>query len=112
MSAHHPVLKLGYSLSQYSRVCGSYQLLIPTNLLNQVFLMVSLKSRLRKFFGRHHDLANRYEISVSQMTADMSGPSFLFHDIIQFLTRATRLVPLVGQEIITLPQQLSSPSSF
>jgi hypothetical protein len=57
--------------------------------------VVSLKSRLKKFFGRHHDLANRYEISVSQMTADMYGPSFLFHDIIQFLTRTTRLVPLV-----------------
>jgi hypothetical protein len=26
---------------------------------------------LRKFYGRHHDLVDRYEISVSQMTMDM-----------------------------------------
>jgi hypothetical protein len=25
----------------------------------------------RKFYGRHHDLVNRYSISVSQMTTDM-----------------------------------------
>ena len=30
-----------------------------------------LKSSLRKFYGRHHDLINRYGISVSQMTMDM-----------------------------------------
>jgi hypothetical protein len=26
---------------------------------------------LRKFYGRHHDLVDRYGISVSQMTMDM-----------------------------------------
>jgi len=29
------------------------------------------KSSLRKFYGRHHDLVDRYEISVSQITTDM-----------------------------------------
>ena len=29
-----------------------------------------LKSSLRKFYGRHHDLVDRYGISVSQMTTD------------------------------------------
>jgi len=33
-----------------------------------LFLLVKLKSSLRKFYGRHH---NRYGISVSQMTTDM-----------------------------------------
>ena len=37
-------------------------------LLNQGFLLARLKSSLRQFYGRHHDLVNRYEISVSQMT--------------------------------------------
>jgi len=32
---------------------------------NQWFLVVKLKLSLRKFYGRHHDLVNRYEISVS-----------------------------------------------
>jgi hypothetical protein len=30
--------------------------------------LVKLKSSLRKFYGRHHDLVDRYGISVSQMT--------------------------------------------
>ena len=33
--------------------------------------MVKLKSSLRKFYGRHHGLVDRYGISVSQMIADM-----------------------------------------
>jgi hypothetical protein len=61
----------------YSRACGSYQdfldrgLLITRKLLNQGFLLVKLKSSLRKSYGRHHDLADRYGISVSHMTTDM-----------------------------------------
>ena len=33
--------------------------------------LVKLKSSLRKFYGRHHDMVDRYEISVSQMATDM-----------------------------------------
>ena len=64
-------------LIRYSRACGSYQdfldrgLLLTRKLLNQGFLLVKLKSSLRKFYGRHHDLVDRYGISVSQMTTDM-----------------------------------------
>ena len=60
-------------LIRYSRACGSYQdllhrgLLLTSNLLNQGFLLIKLKSSLRKFYGRHHDLVDRYGISVSQM---------------------------------------------
>jgi len=39
-------------------------------LLDQGFLLVKLKSSLRKFYGRH-DLVDRYGISVSQMIMDM-----------------------------------------
>jgi hypothetical protein len=62
---------------RYCRTCGSYQdfldrgLLLTRNLLNQGFLLVKLKSSLRKFYGRHHDLVDRYGISVSQITTDM-----------------------------------------
>ena len=62
---------------RYSRVCGSYQdfldrgLLLTRKLLNQGFLLVKLKSSLRKYCRRHHDLVDRYGISVSQMTTDM-----------------------------------------
>jgi hypothetical protein len=62
---------------RYSKACGSYQdifdreLLLSRKLLNQWFLLVKLKSSLRKLYGRHHDLVDRYGISVSQMTTDM-----------------------------------------
>ena len=62
---------------RYSRACGSYQdfldrgLLLTRKLLNQGFHLVKLKSSLRRFYGRHHDLVDRYGIYVSQMTTDM-----------------------------------------
>jgi hypothetical protein len=62
---------------RYSRACGSYEdfldrgLLLSSKLLNQGFLLVKLKSSLRKFYCRHHDLVDRSGISVSQMTMDM-----------------------------------------
>ena len=64
-------------LVRYSRACISYHdfldrgLLLTKKLLHQGFLMVKLKSSLRKFYGRHHDLVDRYGISVSQMITDM-----------------------------------------
>ena len=63
-------------LIRYSITCGSYQdfldrgLLLTRKLLNQGFILVKLKSSLRKFYGRHHDLVDRYGIYVSQMTTD------------------------------------------
>jgi hypothetical protein len=42
-------------------------LLLTIKLLNQEFLLVKLKSSLRKFYGCHHDLVDRYRISVSQI---------------------------------------------
>jgi hypothetical protein len=78
-------------LIRYSRPCGSYQdfldrrLLLTRKLLDQGFLLVKLKSSLRKFYGHHHDLVDCYGVSVSQMTTDMlhigiPGP-FLIHDL-------------------------------
>ena len=64
-------------LLRYSRACCSYQyflergLLLTRKLLNQGFLLVNLKSSLRKFYGHNHDMVDRYGISVSQMTTDM-----------------------------------------
>ncbi len=64
-------------LIRYFWACGSYQdfldrgLLLTRKLLNQGFLLINLKSSLRKFYGRHHDLVERYGVSVSEMTTDM-----------------------------------------
>jgi hypothetical protein len=57
-------------LIRYSRAYGSYQnflhrgLLLTKKLLNQGLV-------LDKFYGHHHDLVNRYRISVPQMTTDL-----------------------------------------
>jgi hypothetical protein len=40
------------------------ELLLTRKLLKQGFLLVKLKSSLRKFYRRHHDLVDRYGISV------------------------------------------------
>ena len=67
-------------ISQFIRcsiACSSYHEfldrgLLPTRkLLNQGLLVVKLKSSVRMFYCRHHDLVNRYRISVSQITTDM-----------------------------------------
>jgi hypothetical protein len=53
----------------------------------QEFLVVKLKASLRKYYDRHHDLVNRYELSVSQMTTDIfrlsysQFGSFIIHDL-------------------------------
>jgi len=53
----------------YFRICGSYYdfldrlLQITRKLLNQEFLVVKVKSSLRKFYARHHDLVGRYGVS-------------------------------------------------
>jgi hypothetical protein len=59
-------------LIRYLRACGYYQdfldgvlgLLLTRKLLNQGFIMVKLKSSLRTFYGRHHDLVDHEGISV------------------------------------------------
>jgi hypothetical protein len=91
-------------LIRYSRACISFQdfldrgLLLTRKLLNQGFLLVKLKSLLRKFYGRHHDLVDHYGISVSQITMDMFHLSYILpfsHSwlVTEFVTRLTWLVP-------------------
>ena len=53
-----------FQFMRYSRACGSYQDFLDRGLL-------LTRKLLRKFYGRHHDLVDRYGISVSQMTTDM-----------------------------------------
>ena len=93
-------------------------LLLTRKLLNQGFLLVKLNSSLRKIYGHHHDLVERYGISVSQMTMDMfhlpyHSRSFPHSWLITgFVTRLTRRVSLVEHELLTLPEHLSSTPVF
>jgi hypothetical protein len=69
-----------YNISQlirYYRVYGSYHdffdtgLLLTRKPLNQGFLVAKLNKSLRKYYGNHNVLVNRYGISVSKMTTYM-----------------------------------------
>ena len=85
----YQILHMAYtSLSWYYEDFLDRGLLLTRKLLKQGFLLVNLKSSLRKFYGHHHDLVNRYGTSVSQMTTDMlhlswtlPGP-FLIQDLL------------------------------
>jgi hypothetical protein len=94
-----------------------WRLLLTRKLLKQGFLLVNLKSSLRKFYNRHHDLVNRYEISVSHTTTyvpivvDTSRSSPHPRLAIGCVTRVTRRVPLV-EPILLTPQHMCSPLVF
>jgi hypothetical protein len=74
---------------------------------------VKLKSSLRKFYGLHHDIVDRYGISVRNDHGYVVSTFQSFpHSwcITGFVTRLTRKVSLVEQELFTLPEHLiSSP---
>jgi len=110
-------------LIRYSRACGSYHdfldrgLLLPRKQLNQGFPVVKLKSSLRKFYGRHHDLVNRYGVQCICITNDQWYVPFVLitiwsfpHSwfITWFVTRVIWRVPHVEQEVLTLPNVFSS----
>jgi hypothetical protein len=120
-------------LIRYSIACCSYQdfldrWLLPTRkLLNQMFLLVNLLSliskgnnpSLQKLYSCHHDLVNRYGISVSQNDHGYVPlvikhfpvlSSFMTYH--RFVTSLTRRVPLVEQKLFTLPEHLSSSPVF
>ena len=64
-------------LIRYSRACCRYNdfltraRLLTDRLLQQGFVAQRLKSSLHKFYGRHHQLVDRYEISVAGMETDL-----------------------------------------
>ena len=76
-------------LIRYSRACVQYNdfldraQLLTQKLLKQGCIAPGLKSSLQKFYGRHHNLVGRYEISISQMAMNIllytQMFSFLYH---------------------------------
>jgi hypothetical protein len=94
-------------LIRYSRTCGSYQdflyreWLLTRKLLSQGFLLAKLKSSLRRFYGLHHVLVDRYRTSVTNdhgyvplvVNTFRSFPHSWF--IIEFVTRLPRRVLLM-----------------
>ena len=61
----------------YSRACAQYSdfldraQLLTQKLLKQGYVAPKLKLSLQQLCGRHHNLVDHYEISISQMTMDL-----------------------------------------
>jgi hypothetical protein len=93
-------------------------LLLTRKLLNQGFLLVKLKSSLRKFTSPPWLGWSLWIICVTSdhgyvplvVSTSRSFPNSRL--ITGFVTRLTRRVPLVEQKLLTLPEHLSSPSVF
>ena len=64
-------------LIRYARTCSNYQdfmergKVLTQKLLSQGFQKTKLVATLKKFYGRHHDLVNPYNVAVSRIVSDV-----------------------------------------
>ena len=64
-------------LVHYARACFNYQdfmergKVLITRLLSQGYQKTKLVATLKKFYGRHHDLVNPYNVAVSWIVSDV-----------------------------------------
>ena len=64
-------------LIRYSRACSDYHdflhrcAVLTERLLKQGYVRPRLVKALKKFYGRHHELVKRYDVSVCQLTNDI-----------------------------------------
>ena len=66
-----------YFLIRYARACSNYQdfiergKVLTTKLLSQGYQKTKLVATLKKFYRRHHDLVNPYNVAVSRIVSDV-----------------------------------------
>ena len=64
-------------LFRYARACSNYQdfmehgKVLTTKLLSQGYQKTKLVATLKKFYGRHHDLVNPYNVAVFRIVSDV-----------------------------------------
>ena len=109
-------------LIRYSRACDFYHvfldrgLLLTRTKLNIWFVVLKLKSSLRKFYGRHHDLVYRYR----KLTDDQGYISFVviksrpfpimtYHRVCQ---RCSMTDTTSRAGLLSIPERLSLSSVF
>ena len=86
--------------------------------MNQRFPLVKLTSSLRKFYGRAwlgkplRNICVKNDHGYVPLIVNTFGSFPHSWLITEFVTRVTRWVPLVEQELLTLPKHLSSPPVF
>ena len=68
-------------LIRYARACRNYAdflyraRTLTNKLLEQGYVATRLKSSLQKFYGHHHELVDRYGVSISTMKTDLFNGS-------------------------------------
>jgi hypothetical protein len=82
-------------------------LLLTMKLMNQGFLLIKLKSSFWKFYCLYHELIDDGYVPLVVAISRFFPHSWLITD---FVTRLTRRVPLVEEELLTLSKHLSSPA--
>ena len=104
-------------LIRYPRACGSYPdlldrgLLLTRKLLNQGFLVITLMSSLRKCYGRSPWLdwpLRNICVTDDHGYAPLVVSTLRSFPIACFVTRVTRRVSLVEQDMLTPLEHLSS----
>ena len=66
-------------LIRYCRACVQYRdFLDRVQLLQQGYVGPRLESFSQKLYGRHHNLGDRYEIAISQMTMELLLFTYMF----------------------------------
>ena len=80
------------------------QYMCSRKLVNQGFLVVKMKQSFRKLYDRHHDLINRYGISMSQITTDIYPSSLMAYNLIIDKSKSTGATSRSGTA--TLPVHL------
>ena len=119
LTSKYRISQIQLGLPRFSRVCGSYhdffyRTVLPTRkLLNKGFLVVKLKSSLRKCYRRHNDLVNRNMCVTNDHRCvpfvGITSWSFSYSWLITvFAIRVTWWVPHVEKELLTLPEHLGS----
>ena len=64
-------------LIRYARACSNYQdfkergKVLTTKLLSQGYQKTKLVATLKKFYGRHHNLVDPYNVAVSRIVSDV-----------------------------------------
>ena len=106
ISSNIPVLPAyGVYMSQlirYSRSCAQYSdfldrtLLLTQKLLKEGYVASTLKSLQQDFYGRYHDLVDRYEISIFQMATDPLLCRFCLSSFADKITRPDYMHNTVG----------------
>ena len=89
----------GYSLTLTYNTCVQ-----GSSWTGQGFLVVKMKPSLRKLYERHHDLINRYGISMSQITTDIYPSSLMAYNLIIDKSKSTGATSRSGTA--TLPVHL------